>query len=153
MAASVWLVRASGPEVIVVSGATVSGSTIVQEYPAGVGSTLPSGSLATTRSSWSPRGRSVYSAGEVQAAEAPLSSEHSKVEPSTLDERLKLALVLVVGLAGPDRIVVSGYVGSTTVQVRPAGVGSTLPFRSTACTRKVWVPRVSSDHPISTSGI
>src|SRR5687768_12706511 len=60
-----------------------------------------------------------------------------------VDERPKLALMLVVGLAGPDRIDVSGYVGSTTVQVRVAGVGSMLPFTSTAWARKVWDPRVS----------
>src|SRR5688572_30054355 len=39
---------------------------------------------------------------------------------------------------------VTGSVASTTVQMRVAGVGSMLPFTSTACTRKVWLPSVSS---------
>jgi hypothetical protein len=55
----------------------------------------------------------VYSAGEVQASYAAPSSEHSKVEPASLEEKVRVALVLVVVASGPEPIVVSGAVVST----------------------------------------
>src|SRR5688572_3337878 len=100
MLASVWLVGSDGASEMVVSGATVSGSSIVHVYDAGVGSRLPSGSIAATRSVCSPRARSVYSAGEVHGLNPAPSSAHSKDEPGTLEESSKLALVLVVVPAG-----------------------------------------------------
>jgi hypothetical protein len=65
--------------------------------------------------------------------EAP-SSEHWNVEPGSLDEKANVALVLVVVPLGPDVIVVSGAVVSI-VQLRLAGLESTLPAASMALTR------------------
>jgi hypothetical protein len=64
------------------------------------------------------------------------------VEPASLAERVKVALVSMVGSIGPESIVVSGGVLSTawTVQPKLAGVGSTLPAASVARTSKVCGP-------------
>jgi hypothetical protein len=59
--ALVSLVVASGPESIVVLGGVKS--AISHENSAGVGSTLPSASLARTKKSCSSNARSVYSSG------------------------------------------------------------------------------------------
>ena len=53
--------------------------------------------------------------------------------------KLKLALALLLGLAGVFVSVVSGAVRST-VQVKLAGVASVLPAPSMARTGKVWLP-------------
>src|SRR5687768_429889 len=74
----------------------------------------------------------------------PPSSRQRKVEPVSLDEKSKVASVLVVKAPGPEPIAVSGGEPSVTVHVMLAGVGSMLPSTSTAWTRKVWVPTVSS---------
>jgi hypothetical protein len=68
------------------------------------------------------------------------SSEHSNVEPSSLDENAKLALVNCVIAGGEALIVVSGAIVSTTVQIQAAGVGSTLPEASTARASNVCRP-------------
>ncbi len=54
--------------------------------------------------------------GEVQAAKTAPSRAHSKVEPVSVEVKLKLGAVLLVGLAGLALIVVSGAAKST-VQV------------------------------------
>jgi hypothetical protein len=54
--------------------------------------------------------------GDVHGENAAPSSEHSKVEPSSLDENAKLALVSWVMDGGAALIVVSGAVVSTIVQ-------------------------------------
>src|SRR5205085_12570283 len=59
---------------IVTVGATVS---TVQLRSAGVGSTLPVASRTRTRNMWAPSASALRSVGEVQAAKAPPSSEHS----------------------------------------------------------------------------
>jgi hypothetical protein len=46
--------RADGPESIVVSGAAVSGASIVQLWAAGEASVFAAASLARTLSSWPP---------------------------------------------------------------------------------------------------
>jgi hypothetical protein len=62
------------------------------------------------------------------------------VEPSSLDENAKLALVSCVIAGGEALMVVSGAVVSTIVQTQAAGVGSTLPEASTARTSNVCRP-------------
>src|SRR5688500_13171009 len=94
----------------------------------------------------------MYVAGEVQAANADPSSEHSKVEPASSAEKVNVALALLVVAAGPDTIVVSGAVvsaGASTVQLYPAGVASVLPAASVALTWKVWPP---SARPVRLTG-
>jgi hypothetical protein len=93
----------------------------------------------------------VYSRGEPQAAKVPLSSEHSKLEPASFEEKLKLALVLDVSGAGPEVIVVSGAVvsdgpGGSTVHAKIAGSESTFPAWSVARTRKVCAPSARSEY-------
>ena len=58
------------------------------------------------------------------------------MEPGSLAEKEKLALVAFVGLAGAVSMVVLGDVVSTA-QERVAGVGSTLPAGSIALTSNV----------------
>jgi hypothetical protein len=134
--ALVLVVVAGGAEPIVVSGATVS---IVQLCVAGVASTLPAPSLARTRNWWASSARPEYWRGEAQDAKAAPSSEHSNVTPDSLDEKLKLALVLDVSADGAEEIVVSGATVSI-VQVWVAGVGSRLPAESLARTRNSCEP-------------
>ena len=62
------------------------------------------------------------------------------MEPVSVEEKEKLAALEVTVPVGPEEIVVSGGVVSWTVQVRLAGVASTLPAASMARTRKVWLP-------------
>jgi hypothetical protein len=74
---------------------------------------------------------------------APPSSAHSNVEPSSLAEKRNVACVAELRVVGPDRIVVSGGVvsfGTWTVQVWLAGDGSTCPSASIARTSTVCGP-------------
>ena len=73
--------------------------------------------------------------GDVQVVKAEPSKLQVKVDPLIVDVKLKLAEVLVTVPEGPAVIVVSG--GTTTVQLWVAGVASTLPAASVACTWKV----------------
>ena len=75
----------------------------------------------------------------MQAAKAAPSRLHWKVDPASVDVKLKLGAVTFDGFAGADVIVVSGGVRST-VQVWFAGVGSVFPIVSVARTWKVWLP-------------
>jgi hypothetical protein len=122
--------------VIAVCGAVVS---TVQPCEAGVLSTLPAASIARTRKLWAPGAKPVYAWGELQAANAPSSSEHWKVEPGSLAVKLKLALVLEVCAGGDAVIVVSGA-DVSTVHPCEAGVLSALPAASIARTAKECVP-------------
>jgi adenine deaminase len=79
----------------------------------------------------------------VQAAKEPASSLQAKVLPASVAVKLKLALVLLVVADGLAVIVVSGAVASI-VQVKLAGVASTLPAGSMARTWKVWLPSVKA---------
>jgi hypothetical protein len=74
--------------------------------------------------------------GEVQALKADPSRLQANVEPVSLAVKLKLGDALLTEPDGPAVIVVSGAIVST-VQVRLAGVGSTLPAESVARTWKV----------------
>jgi hypothetical protein len=103
--ALVLVVVAGGAESIVVSGATLS---IVQPWLAAVASAFPAASDARTRNWCVPAASPVYARGEPQAEKVAPSSEHSNVDPGSLDEKLKLALVLEVKDGGAEEIVVSG---------------------------------------------
>jgi hypothetical protein len=74
----------------------------------------------------------------VQAPYVPASSLHWKLEPDSLEVKLKLALVEVVELAGAAVMVVFGAVVSLVVvvivQLRDAGDVSQLPAWSRART-------------------
>src|ERR687895_652785 len=110
---------AGGAAVIMVSGGVASPSTIVHVYVTGVTSTLPAVSNA-----------------------AP-SSEQTYVTPSSLAEKRNCAVVLAVGSAGPESIVVTGGTvsrGRVTVQLWFAGVGSMWPSASVARTATLWKP-------------
>jgi hypothetical protein len=84
----------------------------VQAFAAGVASTFRAGSIARTENWWDPRARPVYAVGEVQLVQAEPSRVHSKVEPASSEEKLKLAAVDVVLEAGPLVIEVCGVVVS-----------------------------------------
>ena len=53
----------------------------------------------------------------MQAENGAPSSEHAKLTPASLSEKVKLALVELVGLAGPEPIVGGGGVAVATVHV------------------------------------
>jgi hypothetical protein len=78
-------------------------------------------------------------------AKLPLSSLHSNVRPAagvalSLPEKVKDAVVFVVGETGWPVIEVSGAVVSRIVHVYVAAEPSTLPAASSARTRKVCEP-------------
>jgi hypothetical protein len=128
-----------GPEPTVVLGAAVS---TLQVRVAGVASTLPAASLALTEKVCDPLESPVRFLGEVHVVKFPASSLHSKVEPDSEEENVNEADVLLTEPEGPEPMVVSGGVVSgggavLIVQVRVAGVASTLPAASVALTEKV----------------
>jgi hypothetical protein len=78
---------------------------------------------------------------------------HWKVEPLSVEEKAKFAVVEVVVAAGPELIVVSGAfvsagggggVDDDTVQLSVAGEVSVLPAASVAFTAKVCEPTARS---------
>jgi hypothetical protein len=86
---------------------------------------------------WCPS-PTVYSFGETHAAQPPPSSRHWNPDGSDAS-KVKVASVSDVVPDGPDVIVVCGPVVST-VQLRIAGVGSTLRATSLARTSNVCNP-------------
>jgi hypothetical protein len=78
--------------------------------------------------------------GELQVPQEEPSSEHSKIDPVSLEEKPKLAEAEVVVPGGVVSMLVAGGVVSEeafTVQLRFAGVGSVLPAVSVARTQKL----------------
>ena len=71
---------------------------------------------------------------EVQDENTSVSSAHSYLEPASVEESLKIAVVYGVSDGGPSRMSVSG--GPSTFQRCEAGVPSTLPAASIARTSK-----------------
>ena len=104
---------------------------------------LPAGSVALTWKVWLPGASPVYALGLVQATKAAPSRLHWKVDPDSLDEKLKLGLVELLGFAGVDVIVVSGGVVSI-VHVYVAAT-PTFPIASVARTANVWLPAASPE--------
>ncbi len=95
-----------GPPPSVVSGATVS---TVNVRVAGVGSTLPSRSIARTANVCGPSGSCpAERSGDVHGANAPASSLHSNVEPGFVELNVNIGVVSFVGPSGPCASVVSG---------------------------------------------
>jgi hypothetical protein len=138
--ATMSVVLVGGAEVIVVCGGVVSGACTVHEWLAGVASTFPAASRARTWKVWAPAA-TVYVLGVVQPANAEPSSEHSNVDPASLEVNENDALVLVVPEVGADVMVVfGGVVSAVLVQFRVAGVASTFPAASRARTRNVCEP-------------
>ena len=72
----------------------------------------------------------------------PVSSEHSKLDPGSLEWKVKLGVGSLVVPCGAESIVVSGALVST-VQVKLSGLASGLPALSIALTEKVWGPSLS----------
>jgi hypothetical protein len=145
--ALVLVLVTGGADVMNVSGAVSSPTTMVQEWDAGSSSTLPAASIARTRSVWSPTASSVNVTREGQGENGAPSSEHSYVVPSSLAEKRNVALVLVVRAGGASVIVVSGGVvspGPWTVQLCRAGDGSTWPSPSIDRTAKLCQPTARS---------
>jgi hypothetical protein len=108
--AVVAFVGFGGLAVIEVSGGAAS---IVQVYPAGVGSVLPAGSVARTWKVWLPVESPEYAFGLVQIEKPPPSSWHWNVLPPSVDVKLKLAAAEFVGLRGLSVMNVSGGPVST----------------------------------------
>src|SRR5918992_2265759 len=134
----------AGAESSVVFGGG-GGATIVQVWTAGVWSTLPARSVARTRSVCWASDRPVSSCGDSQSAYGPLSSEHSKRSTASSALSEKVAVVSIVGEAGPDRISGTGAGGSgggSTVPTQRSGVESKLPAASRARTSMLWSPSV-----------
>ena len=65
----------------------------------------------------------------------PVSSEHSKVEPASVEWKAKLGVVSLVVPCAAESMIVSG--GVSMVKVWVAGLGSALLSESVARTRKV----------------
>ncbi len=80
----------------------------------------------------------------MQEPQVPASSRHWKVEPVSVAVKVKLAALDVTVPEVPPEIVVSGAVvsggGTSTVQVRAAGVASVFPAASVARTSNVCDP-------------
>src|SRR5436190_8448660 len=104
----------AGPAVMVVSGGVVS--TTVQLADAGVGSTLPTRSVARTEKECAPAARLAYAFGDVHAAYAAPSRRQAKVDPLSLDAKANETDWPDIP-DGPDVIVVSGGVVSTLIVV------------------------------------
>ena len=80
---------------------------IVHVKDAGVGS-VPTPLTARTWNVWLPSASPSRPAGSSTRRRPPPSSAHSNVAPAGVEVKLKLALVLVVDVAGDEVIVVSG---------------------------------------------
>jgi hypothetical protein len=73
---------------------------------------LPAWSVARTSKVCVPVDNPEYSFGEVQDPKLPSSRRHWNVDPASLEEKVKEALLLVVVPDGPAAIMVSGGVVS-----------------------------------------
>jgi hypothetical protein len=96
---------------------------------------------------WLPGVKEEKDSDSAQAFQEAESSLHWKLDPLSLEEKSKLAVVDVVAPDGPVTIDVLGGMMSPNarmVQVRLAGEESVLPAPSVALTRKVCVPIVSA---------
>jgi hypothetical protein len=86
---------------------------------------------------WLPAARPAYDCGLVQLANADASRLQAKLLPASVEVNVKLALELLVGLAGCDVIVVFGATVST---VKPTLDEPLLLAASVAATTTVWAP-------------
>ena len=97
------VVKPDGPLSMVVCGAAVS---TVKPRDAGVGSTLPAGSVARASNVWAPSASEAVVFGVEHEPQAPASTRHSKLEPAWLDENAKVGVASLVRPDGPLSIVV-----------------------------------------------
>ena len=120
--ADVLLVGLLGALSMLVVGPVVSTS---QVKLAGVGSALVAASIARTWNVCEASVKLVYVLGEVQAANVPPSSLHSKLatpEPTSVPLKLNVAEELLLGFDGLPSMVVFGGMVSFTLSVREASV-------------------------------
>jgi len=106
--AVVSLVGPVGPESMVTLGGTVS---TVQFHVTGA-DVFPAWSVAWTERTWFPSASPDDEAPDVHGWAAAPSHEHVTVAPDSV-EKVKLAAVWFVGLAGPEVIVTAGGTVST----------------------------------------
>jgi hypothetical protein len=130
--AVVLLVGLAGLLVSVTVGGLVSTVHVWVAVPV-----LPAGSVAVTVKVWLPAATVALKLPLLQAAVAALSSLQSKVEFALLEVKAKLAVVLLVGLAG---LFVSVTVGAVVSTVHVWVAVPVLPAGSVAVTVKVWLP-------------
>ena len=103
----------AGPPVIVVSGRSVGVVVVtVNSRLAGVGSTVDELSMARASNVWAPAARTAVVCGDVQEANAALSTRHANVEPGLSEVKLNVGVVSVMLPVGPPVIVVCGGVGT-----------------------------------------
>src|SRR5918992_2392842 len=106
---------------------------------------MPIGSTAATWKVCSPGTRFVYVAGDEHGVNGPRSMEHSNVAVPCGEKNVNVALVLELGSAGVEMIVVSGSStpsGSAIVHSNVAGGSSSRRNLFVDCTSKVWSPSV-----------
>src|SRR5436190_4745791 len=116
-----------------------------QRYSAG--GPLPTlGSTARTANTCCCSDRPWYSAGDVQAAGAAPSREHSKVAPAWSEVNSKVASGLSEGFGGSLVIVATG--ATATVQLRVSRPLATSGPVVVAMTVNVWLPFASSVYVI-----
>jgi hypothetical protein len=95
-----------------VTGGSGVAST-VNAMIAGDASTLPARSVARTSNVWDPSLRGPETQGDEQGTVSCASTLHSNVALGSSDEKVNVAVGLLVGSGGPVSIVVSGGVRST----------------------------------------
>ena len=127
-------VVAGGPASIVTSAASTVQVWTGRRRVDGAGG-RDGADLAARAARWSGRSSCVRVLAGLRSSSP--SSEHSKVAPGSVEEKVKSAIVLSVEAGGPETIVVSG---ATTVQVWMAGVASKVPNVLTARTRSSCCP-------------
>src|SRR5688500_11074587 len=98
-------------------------------------------SVARKRNTCSPGSRSATWKGDSHEPNGSASRAHSYSTIGPSAEKVNQAVMLVLNSAGPEWIVVSGaIVSSSYVQLQVAGDGSALRDRSTARTWKLCSP-------------
>ncbi len=117
---------------------------------AGLGSTLPSASIARTAKVWVPAGSgAVVVNGDEQGVHGPRSIRHSNREPASSETNVNVGVGSSVGPDGPEVIVVSG--GSAS----PARRWSMSTYEPVSANRAPtmtwWMPSASSGQSRSPS--
>jgi hypothetical protein len=82
------------------------------------GSTFPAGSVARTWKTWGPSASASVVCGELQEANDPLSTRHSKLEPASEEKKLNLGVGSLVVHTGPEPMYVRGGKDSATLRTR-----------------------------------
>src|SRR3982074_1757354 len=114
-------------------------ASTVHDREAGDASVLPAGSVVRTAYVWAPSARALSAFGDVHAVNGAPSRLQVNVTPALVPVKLKLVAGPVVVRDGRAVIVVWGTTVSM-LQVRVAGLASTLPPASVARTCSVCEP-------------